>query len=59
MDKILGIIRHILTFLGGVLVTRGIVDPAVIPEITGALMTLIGFFWSLYEKSQRTGVGGG
>ena len=47
---IFGIIRHTLTFVGGVLVLKGIVDEATFTEISGALITLIGGIWSVIEK---------
>ena len=50
-DKILGIIRHGLTFLGGVLVTQGVIDDALFTELFGAAMTLIGGIWSVIDKN--------
>jgi hypothetical protein len=49
-DKIKGLIRHILTFLGGYLVTQGIIDEQTLTEIVGAVITIIGFVWSWTEK---------
>jgi hypothetical protein len=51
-DKILGIIRHGLTFLGGVLVTQGVIDDAMFTELFGAAMTLIGGIWSVIDKNK-------
>jgi hypothetical protein len=49
-EIIFGIIRHTLTFVGGVLVLKGVVDEATFTEISGALLTLIGGIWSVIEK---------
>jgi len=49
--QVLGIIRHALTFIGGLLVMQGVVDDAVIAELSGALMTVIGGIWSIIDKS--------
>ena len=49
-DIILGIIRHVLTATGGVLVTKGLSDAATIEAAVGALVTLIGFVWSIAIK---------
>lgn len=49
-EMIFGIIRHTLTFIGGVLVIKGVVDEATYSEISGALLTLIGGIWSVLEK---------
>ena len=51
-DKILGIIRHGLTFLGSVLVTQGVIDDAMFTELFGAAMTLIGGIWSVIDKNK-------
>jgi hypothetical protein len=51
-DKLLGIIRHGLTFLGGVLVTQGVIDDALFAELFGAAMTLIGGVWSIIDKNK-------
>jgi hypothetical protein len=49
-ERILGIVRHTLTFVGGVLIMKGIVDEAVATEIIGGVMTLAGTIWSIFEK---------
>jgi len=51
-EKTLGIIRHGLTFLGGVLVTQGVLDDALFMELFGAVMTLIGGVWSVIDKTK-------
>jgi hypothetical protein len=51
-DKLLGIIRHGLTFVGGVLVTQGVIDDALFAELFGAAMTLIGGVWSVIDKNK-------
>jgi hypothetical protein len=50
-EQILGIIRHTLTFVGGVLITKGVIDEASFVEISGALLTLIGTVWSVVNKN--------
>ena len=50
-EKTLGIIRHALTFIGGVLVTQGILDDALFLELSGAAMTLVGGVWSVIDKT--------
>lgn len=49
-DAILGIVRHVLTFAGGYIAAKGIVDQAIVNEGIGAAMTLIGIIWSVYSK---------
>lgn len=51
-DKILGIVRHALTFAGGYIVAKGLVDQAQFAEIVGALITLAGSVWSIVSKNK-------
>jgi hypothetical protein len=52
-EQILGIIRHALTFAGGVLVTKGLIDEGMVTELSGAAMTLVGGIWSIIDKSKK------
>jgi len=49
-EQILGIVRHTLTFVGGIVVMKGLVDEATITEIIGGVMTLTGTIWSVINK---------
>lgn len=49
-DMILGLIRHILTTAGGALVAKGVVDADEAGQIAGALATLVGVAWSIWQK---------
>ena len=49
-EQILGIVRHVLTFVGGFLITKGLVDETFVTEIVGALSTIIGSVWSFFAK---------
>jgi hypothetical protein len=51
-EQILGILRHSLTFLGGLLVMRGVVDETTATEIIGGVITLVGTIWSIVEKTK-------
>jgi len=53
-DQITGILRAILTAIGGYVVGRGIVDQATANEIIGALLTLVGAGWSIYSNRPKT-----
>jgi hypothetical protein len=52
MDQVLGIIRHTLTFVGGLLVMKGLVDETTITEIIGGIVTLTGAIWSIIAKTR-------
>lgn len=51
-EQVLGVMRHVLTFAGGFLVTKGLVDEASLIEVVGAVSTLIGTVWSVVAKHQ-------
>lgn len=50
-EQLLGIVRHTLTFVGGIVVMKGIVDEATVTEITGGVLTLAGAIWSIIAKN--------
>jgi hypothetical protein len=47
---VFAIIRHLLTALGGVLVTRGTLDSAGLETVIGAIMAILGVVWSTTHK---------
>lgn len=49
-EQVFGIVRHALTFVGGVLLTKGLITEVMTEEIIGATITLIGTVWSILEK---------
>ena len=49
-ESILGIIRHVLTFAGGIIVTKGLADDADITAVIGGLITVTGAVWSILSK---------
>lgn len=51
-EQILGITRHGLTFIGGILVMKGLVDETTVTEIVGGVITLTGTIWSIIAKKQ-------
>ena len=49
-EQWLGILRHTLTFIGGIGVTVGYIDAAVVTEVIGLTMSLVGIIWSVIIK---------
>ena len=49
-EQVLGIIRHTLTFIGGILIVKGIATEAMTEEVIGAVITAIGAVWSLIKN---------
>jgi hypothetical protein len=53
MEKSLGIVRHILTFAGGLIVMKGLADENLVQELSGAILTVIGGLWSILSKKKN------
>lgn len=51
-DKILGLVRHVLTFVGGIIVAKGLAEANITEEIIGGLMTVLGGVWSVVSKKK-------
>lgn len=49
-DRVLGVVRHILTFAGGYAVAKGYIDEANIEAVIGAVITVAGTVWSILAK---------
>lgn len=49
-DKVLGLVRHGLTTLGGFLVAQGIIEPALVEPLIGVALTAFGLVWSFAVK---------
>jgi hypothetical protein len=49
----LGIVRHALTFIGGILVAKGILEQGLLTEIVGGVITAIGGIWSVISKTKN------
>jgi hypothetical protein len=49
-EQVLGTVRHALTFLGGILITKGLIDEALSQEIIGGVVSLVGLVWSVIAK---------
>jgi hypothetical protein len=51
-EQVLGIVRHGLTFLGGILLIKGQVSEGQWYEISGAAMSFLSVVWSVVDKKQ-------
>jgi hypothetical protein len=49
-DTLLGIVRHVLTTAGGVLVTKGTIDEGMATEIVGVVVGIVGVVWSFLKN---------
>jgi len=44
--------RHLLTTLGGIIVTKGWIDSSQLEPITGAVLVIAGVVWSIVQKQR-------
>ena len=51
-EQLLGIVRHAVTFIGGILVMKGLIDDSMVQEILGGVTTLAGAIWSIVDKNK-------
>jgi hypothetical protein len=51
-EQTLGIVRHVLTFVGGVVVMKGLATDSMVQEIIGTALTLVGSIWSVVAKQK-------
>lgn len=51
-EEVKGLVRHLLTFGGGVLVSMGYMDNATAAQLVGAVSTIVGIIWSYLDKKQ-------
>ena len=51
-EQLLGVVRHAVTFIGGVLVMKGLIDDSLVQELLGGATTLAGAIWSIVHKNK-------
>lgn len=51
-EQVLGIIRHVLTALGVVLVYKGITDEGTVLTVIGAVVSATSGIWSLFNNTE-------
>jgi predicted DNA-binding transcriptional regulator len=52
-DQVLGIIRHVLTAIGSILVVKGYTDELTTTTAIGAIITAVGAIWSIVDKKEE------
>jgi hypothetical protein len=49
-EEVSGVVRAVVAFFGGFLVSKGLIDSATLMAVAGALATLAAAAWSVYSK---------
>ena len=52
-DMVFALARHLLTFGGGYVVAKGLLDQVMVNELIGAVLTIAGVAWSAADKKAR------
>jgi hypothetical protein len=50
---VLGLVRHVLTLVGGYLAAKGLLDPANVDTVVGAVLAIAGAGWSVKAKAEE------
>lgn len=51
-EQVAGLVRHGLTFAGGLLIATGVISEGWVQELSGGIMTLFGAVWSFVAKTK-------
>lgn len=51
-EQVIGIVRHVLTFVGGIFVLKGYLDESLVGQVVGGASTLVGTIWSIVAKAK-------
>jgi hypothetical protein len=51
-EQLLGIVRHTLTFIGGIFIAKGFIDEGILNELMGGAIALTGAIWSIVVKNK-------
>ena len=54
-EQVMSIVRQIMLFVGGLLVTKGVLDDGTLQTSVGALLTLASSGWAIYTR-RNTGL---
>lgn len=49
-EQVKGLIRHVLTFVGGIVIAKGWIDASTSAELIGIIMSVVGTIWSVASK---------
>lgn len=53
MEMVQSIVRHVLTFGGGIAVGKGWLDESTMTAVVGAAVTIVGAIWAVMNKKKK------
>jgi hypothetical protein len=51
-EQFLGLVRHAITFIGGIIVAKGNLDPSALDTIVGVAVSIAGLIWSFMSEDK-------
>jgi hypothetical protein len=51
-EQLFGVIRHSMTFIGGIFIAKGFIDETILTELIGGVLTTSGAIWSIISKNK-------
>lgn len=49
-DAFLSLLRHALTYLGGIATTHGVITDSTVQELIGPILTIAGIAWGVIDE---------
>lgn len=49
-EQIFGVIRHLFTAVGGIVIAQGYISDVMFTSLSGAVLSLVGIIWSIVSK---------
>ena len=51
-EQFMSFLRHIITFVGGIIVAKGNLDPSTVETISGFIITMAGLLWGVFSPDK-------
>ena len=52
-DMIIALVRHSLTFIGGLLIMKGYIDESSLEEVIGSAISITSTIWMIVNKNKK------
>lgn len=52
-EQFMSFLRHLITFVGGLIVAKGGMDPGTVETIGGVVITLAGMLWGMFSPDKN------
>lgn len=52
-EQFMSFLRHLITFVGGLIVAKGGLDPSTVETIGGVIITIAGMLWGIFSPDKN------